>query len=296
MTREIISSKSNGWLMLVILAGLALVSIGGLIYNLKTSVEISDPMINVIMAIGCLIILVLTLISFNGLFTIEPNEACVLILFGSYKGTVREPGFWWVNPLNTKKKLSLRARNFDSERLKVNDKSGNPIEISAVIVWRVKDTAQATFDVDHLVEYVHVQSESAVRHLATSYPYDDVEGEELSLRSSMDEISDALGREIQDRIAAAGVVIDEARINHLAYAPEIAQAMLQRQQAEAIIAARMKIVDGAVGMVEMALDKLSEKNVLELDEERKAAMVSNLLVVLCGDHSTQPVVNAGSLY
>ncbi|MCY4544572.1 MAG: SPFH domain-containing protein [Gemmatimonadetes bacterium] len=233
---------------------------------------------------------------FKGFFTLEPNEASVLTLFGKYTGTVREQGFWWVNPLNGKKKISLRARNFDSERLKVNDKNGNPIEISAVVVWRVEDTAQASFEVDDFIEYIQVQSESAIRHLATSYPYDLTEGETASLRSSIEEVSEALGNEIQERVGAAGVSVTEARINHLAYAPEIAQVMLQRQQADAIIAARQKIVDGAVGMVEMALERLKEQHVVDLDEERKAAMVSNLLTVLCSESSTQPIVNTGSLY
>ncbi|MGA1196041.1 MAG: SPFH domain-containing protein, partial [Candidatus Latescibacterota bacterium] len=217
-------------------------------------------------------------------------------LFGKYKGTERETGFRWANPLLKRKKVSLRTRNFDSQKLKVNDKKGNPIEISAVVVWHVHDTAQATFDIDDFNNYVHVQAESAVRHLATSYAYDDSDGEPVSLRSATDEVSEALGREIQERVKNAGVTIDEARINHLAYAPEIAHAMLQRQQAEAIIAARQKIVEGAVGMVEMALSRLREQNVLDLDEERKASMVSNLMVVLCSDKSTQPIVNAGSLY
>jgi hypothetical protein len=240
--------------------------------------------------------LALILFSFKGFFTLEPNEATVLTLFGKYTGTVRHQGFWWVNPLNSKKRISLRARNFDSERLKVNDKNGNPIEISAVVVWRVEDTAQASFEVDDFVEYIQVQSESAIRHLATSYPYDLTEGETASLRSSIEEVSEALGNEIQERVGAAGVSVSEARINHLAYAPEIAQVMLQRQQADAIIAARQKIVDGAVGMVEMALERLKDQHVVDLDEERKAAMVSNLLTVLCSESSTQPIVNTGSLY
>ena len=240
--------------------------------------------------------LAILLFSFKGFFTLEPNKATVLTLFGKYTGTARQQGFWWVNPLNSKKKISLRARNFDSERLKVNDKNGNPIEISAVVVWRVEDTAQASFEVDNFVEYIQVQSESAIRHLATSYPYDLTEGETASLRSSIEEVSEALGNEIQERVGAAGVSVSEARINHLAYAPEIAQVMLQRQQADAIIAARQKIVDGAVGMVEMALARLKDQHVVDLDEERKAAMVSNLLTVLCSESSTQPIVNTGSLY
>ena len=295
MTNEQASSRMNGWGSLIVLLIVLLGTIAGLIYCIYLAAELRQPP-GVLTFVGLGLLLVVTLVCFNGLFTIEPNEAAVLVLFGKYKGTVREAGFWWVHPLNLKKKVSLRARNFDSEKLKVNDKKGNPIEISAVVVWRVKDTAQAVFDVDDYIEYVHVQSESAIRHLATSYPYDDTEGEAISLRSSIDEVSEALGEEIQNRVGAAGVEVVEARINHLAYAPEIAQAMLQRQQAEAVIAARQKIVDGAVGMVEMALSRLAEEKVLELDEERKANMVSNLLVVLCADSAVQPVINAGSLY
>lgn len=260
---------------------------------LETGMSVRDVLLLVLVFLPALAIL---LFSFKGFFTLEPNEASVLTLFGKYTGTARHQGFWWVNPLNSKKKVSLRARNFDGDKLKVNDKSGNPIEMSAVIVWRVDDTAQASFEVDDFVEYVQVQSESAIRHLASNYTYDLAEGETVSLRSSIDEVSDALGSEIQERVVDAGVSIAEARINHLAYAPEIAQAMLQRQQADAIIAARQKIVDGAVGMVDMALERLKEQDVVDLDEERKAAMVSNLLVVLCGESSTQPVVNAGSIY
>jgi regulator of protease activity HflC (stomatin/prohibitin superfamily) len=209
---------------------------------------------------------------------------------------VRLPGWHWTNPLNTKKRVSLRARNLNSDKLKVNDKRGNPIEIAAVIVWRVQDTAQASFDVDNYDTYVHIQSESAVRHLASSYAYDHGEEHELTLRSSVDEVSVALQNELQERIAKAGVVIEEARLTHLAYAPEIAGVMLRRQQAEAIIDARQKIVHGAVSMVKMALHDLAEQEVLQLDEERRATMVSNLLVILCGEKDAQPVVNAGTLY
>jgi len=212
---------------------------------------------------------------------------------------VRESGWHWTNPLNSKLRISLRARNLEGERLKVNDKRGNPIEIAAVVVWRVRDTAQAVFDVQHYEQYVKIQSESAVRHLASGYAYDhgaDEEDKEITLRSGMDEVAAALQKELQERVAKAGVVIDEARLTHLAYAPEIAGVMLRRQQAEAIIAARQKIVHGAVSMVQMALKDLLENNVVQLDEERKASMVSNLLVVLCGEREAQPVVNAGSLY
>jgi hypothetical protein len=229
-----------------------------------------------------------------GLFTVSPNEAKVLQLFGGYKGTVREPGLRWVNPFYTKRGISLRIRNFESERLKVNDLAGNPIEIAAVVVWRVVDTAEALFHVDNYDNFVHVQSESALRNMALSYPYDaHVEGE-ISLRSHTAEVAQHLKTEIQDRLSQAGVEVLEARISHLAYAPEIAHAMLQRQQASAVIAARQKIVEGAVGMVEMALTMLSHQNIVELDNDKKATMVSNLLVVLCSDRGTQPIVSAGS--
>ncbi len=231
-----------------------------------------------------------------GLFMVNPNEARVLQLFGDYKGTVTNPGLRWANPFFTKQKLSIRVRNFESDKLKVNDKDGNPIEIATVVVWKVVDTAEAMFHVDDYVHFVRVQSEAALRNMATHYPYDShSEGEEISLRSHTLEVAEKLKTEIQERLEQAGVEVMEARISHLAYAPEIASAMLQRQQASAIIAARQKIVEGAVGMVEMALELLSQKNVIELDQERKAAMVSNLLVVLCGEKATQPVLNTGSL-
>ena len=232
----------------------------------------------------------------GGYFTLQPNEARVLILFGAYRGTVRVSGWHWTNPLNTKLRISLRARNLESERLKVNDKRGNPIEIAAVIIWRVDDTGRAVFDVQDHEQYVRMQSESAIRHLASAYAYDHGEEHELTLRSSMDEVAGTLLRELQERVERAGVVIEEARLTHLAYAPEIAGVMLRRQQAEAIIDARQKIVHGAVSMVQMALKDLTENHVLDLDEERKATMVSNLLVVLCGEREAQPVINAGTLY
>lgn len=231
-----------------------------------------------------------------GHFTLQPNEGCVLILFGAYRGSVHQPGWHWTNPLNTRKRISLRSRNINGDKLKVNDKRGNPIEIAAVIVWRVQDTAQASFDVQNYEEYVRFQSESAVRHLASSYAYDHGEEHELTLRSSTEEVCAALQKELQVRTSKAGVVIEEARLTHLAYAPEIAGVMLRRQQAEAIIDARQKIVHGAVSMVKMALHDLAEQEVLQLDEERKATMVSNLLVVLCGEKDAQPIVNAGTLY
>ena len=300
MVSEKIPFKVNGWKALVWL--IVLIPATAILMDL--AITFNPPVLEQEMSVRDLLLLVFLFLpgfavlgfSFKGFFTLEPNEASVLTLFGRYTGTAKDQGFWWVNPLNSKKKISLRARNFDSERLKVNDKNGNPIEISAVVVWRVDETAQASFDVDDFVEYIQVQSESAVRHLATRYTYDLTDGETASLRSSIDEVSEALGDEIQERVGAAGVHVSEARINHLAYAPEIAQAMLQRQQADAIIAARQKIVDGAVGMVEMALAKLKAQDVVDLDEERKAAMVSNLLTVLCSESSTQPIVNTGSLY
>ncbi len=239
---------------------------------------------------------IVAVLACNGFFALQPNEAAVLILFGAYKGTVRDSGFFWTNPFNRKVKISLRARNLNGEKLKVNDKRGNPIEIAAVVVWRVHDTAQASFDVDSYEHYVAVQSESAVRHLASGYAYDEGEQNEITLRGGGDDVSAALRAELQQRLTKAGVEVEEARITHLAYAPEIAQAMLRRQQAEAIIAARQKIVHGAVSMVDMALKELAEKQVVHLDEERKAAMVSNLLVVLCGESEVHPVVNTGTLY
>lgn len=236
------------------------------------------------------------IIAFAGLIVVNPNEAKVLVLFGKYAGTVKQDGWYWVNPFLSKRRLSMRVRNFETERLKVNDLDGNPIEIAAVVVWRVVETAEASFRVDDYVHFVHVQSESALRNMATHYTYDSHEDGQVSLRGHTDEIADKLRSEIQNRLVQAGVEVIEARISHLAYAPEIASAMLQRQQASAIIAARQKIVEGAVGMVEMALEMLNRKQIVELDEERKAAMVSNLLVVLCGDKAPQPVVNTGSLY
>ena len=236
------------------------------------------------------------LIGFSGLYKVEPNQAAVLSLFGKYVGTVRENGLRFNNPFYTKKKVSMRVRNFESGRLKVNELDGSPIEIAAIVVWEVSDSAEAVFNVDDYESFVQIQSEAALRAMATSYPYDQHEDGQISLRSHPMEISNRLRDEIQDRLSQAGIYVIEARISHLAYSPEIAQAMLQRQQAGAIIAARQKIVEGAVGMVEMALAELSSKGVVELDNERRATMVSNLLVVLCSDRATQPVVNTGSLY
>ena len=231
-----------------------------------------------------------------GSFVVNPNEGRVLQFFGRYVGTAKDPGLRWANPLYKKERISLRARNFETERSKVNDTDGNPIEMAAVVVWNVVDTAEATFEVDDYINYVHVQSESAVRDLATQYPYDSYEEGQISLRGNTEEIAGQLKTEIQSRLQKAGVEVLEARITHLAYAPEIASAMLQRQQAGAIIAARSQIVEGAVTMVQMALEDLSSRGVVELDEERKAALVSNLLVVLCGDKGTQPVLNTGNPY
>lgn len=230
-----------------------------------------------------------------GLFVVNPNEAAVVLLFGDYRGTVKQNGFCWANPFYTKIKISLRARNLNGERIKVNDLTGNPIEIAAVIVWRVIDTTGALFEVDHYEDYVHTQSEAALRHLASAFPYDGSENE-LTLRGTTEEINLRLEKELHERLARAGVEVIEARLSHLAYASEIAGAMLQRQQASAVVAARQLIVEGAVGMVERALVELSAKSIIELDHERKAAMVSNLLVVLCSNHGAQPVINTGTLY
>jgi regulator of protease activity HflC (stomatin/prohibitin superfamily) len=231
-----------------------------------------------------------------GFVVVNPNEAKVMQLFGTYKGTLREMGFWWMNPLMTKRRISLRIRNFETPKLKINDHDGNPIEIAAVVVWKVVDSAEAAFEVDDYENFVHVQSESALRNMATSHPYDAHQESQMSLRANTAEIATHLKKEIQERLSKAGVEVLESRISHLAYAPEIASAMLRRQQATAIVAARQKYVEGAVGMVEMALELLSRKNIVQLDEERKAAMVSNMLVVLCSDQHTQPVINTGSLY
>ncbi|MGC9942193.1 MAG: SPFH domain-containing protein [Verrucomicrobiota bacterium] len=303
----------NGWLMLVVNLGLMFGAIAWFVWLIEHSGKPDgDPGI-FLLAPALLEVLAIFLIT--GFFTLQPNEARVLILFGAYKGTVRQSGFWWANPLYSRTrgqtrrvgaasvdtsqgavKISLRARNFNSEKLKVNDKRGNPIEIAAVIVWRVEDTAKAAFDVDDFESYVHIQSESAVRHIASCYAYDRGEEQEPTLRESADEIAGALKKELLERLDKAGVVVEEARLTHLAYAPEIAQAMLRRQQAEAVIAARQKIVHGAVSMVDMALRELTDKSVVKLDDERKAAMVSNLLVVLCSETTASPVINTGTLY
>lgn len=253
--------------------------------------------VSALMVVAGIILDIVFLLLCAGLFNLAPNQAAVLSLFGDYKGTTHQKGLFWTNPFYTKKKLSLRARSFNGEKLKVNDAAGNPIEIAAVVVWNIGDSFKASFDVEDYPSFVKVQSESAVRHLANLYPYDTSEDEQIkTLRGNTEEVAQVLKQELQERTAKAGIVIEEARISHLAYAPEIAAVMLQRQQASAVIAARQMIVEGAVGMVQMAIDRLSEKGVIELDEERKAAMVSNLLIVLCAEKAAAPVVNAGTLY
>jgi regulator of protease activity HflC (stomatin/prohibitin superfamily) len=320
----------NGWAMLFVLIAFLLSDVALLIFAIADGVQTTgQPHVGLLLF--SVLMLPVCIILMTGFFTLQPNEARVLVLFGAYKGTVRTSGFHWGNPFYTngpqrigalaqfaemqsklagiktgtaatprntlsRNKISLRARTLNGDKLKVNDKRGNPIEIAAVVVWRVGDTAQATFDVDNYENYVPTQSESALRHLASQYSYDYGEENEITLRSNVGEVSQALRAELQERLAKAGVVVDEARLTHLAYAPEIAQAMLRRQQAEAVIAARQKIVQGAVSMVDMALKALAEKKVLVLDDERKAAMVSNLMVVLCGESEVHPVVNTGTLY
>jgi len=268
-----------------------LILAGSVTWLVRAITSISVPQI-VFSAIVTAVLLVCML----GFFVVNPNQGQVLQLFGDYKGAARRPGLRWANPFFTKRPISLRVRNFETGKLKVNDKRGNPIEIASVVVWKVVDTAEAAFQVDDYENYVHVQSEAALRNMATGYPYDAHLDGEVALSSHTAEISDKLSGEVQDRLAKAGVEVLETRISHLAYAPEIAAAMLRRQQASAVVAARRTIVDGAVGMVDHALEMLSANKVIQLDEERKAAMVSNLLVVLCSEHSTQPVVNTGTLY
>ena len=288
MIREQVRQVPSGYVMLVVLTVLQL----GFGYGVFLAIRAQAvPSI-----IGAILASVLVLILWAGLFMVHPNEAKVLQLFGKYSGTTHEAGLKWANPFFQKTAVSTRVRNFESSKLKVNDSNGSPIEIAAVVVWKVYDTAEALFEVDDYEEFVQIQSESALRNLSTTYPYEPHEGEGLALRANPVEIAQALREEIQERLEQAGVTVIEARISHLAYAPEIANAMLRRQQASAIIAARQQIVQGAVGMVDMALDKLKADQVVELDEERKAAMVSNLLVVLCGEEGAQPVLNTGSLY
>jgi len=317
----------NGWVMLVLLIAALLANVGLMVFSIKDGVETTGEPHGGLLAIAAIAMPIVVLL-LTGFFTLQPNQARVLVLFGAYKGTVRTAGFHWGNPFYSRgpqgsssfqariaaakgiatapaseqktlgsNKISLRARTLNGDKLKVNDKRGNPIEIAAVVVWRVEDTAQAMFDVDNYQNYVPIQSESALRHLASLYAYDHSEEDtEITLRSNVDEVSKSLRDELQERLGKAGVVVDEARLTHLAYAPEIAQAMLRRQQAEAVIAARSKIVQGAVSMVDMALKELAEKHVVALDDERRAAMVSNLMVVLCGESEVHPVVNTGTLY
>lgn len=295
--RERAARSTAGFLPLLV--GLALV-VGGVWIGLATaSVDFARGAPGPAFAAGAAIALVGVLaggVVLLGLVTIAPGEAKVLQFFGRYTGTERTSGLRWVTPLTVRRKVSTRIRNHESDVLKVNDNDGNPIEIAAVVVWQVQDTARAVFEVDSFVAFVHTQTETAIRHIATSYPYDDHADGQMSLRGNADEVTERLSAEIALRVESAGVHIVESRLTHLAYAPEIAGAMLQRQQAGAVVAARSRIVEGAVGMVEMALERLSEREIVDLDEERKAAMVSNLLVVLCGDRATQPIVNAGSLY
>jgi regulator of protease activity HflC (stomatin/prohibitin superfamily) len=274
----------------VLLGGIGLIGLS--IYQVIQGAKGASPS----MILGWMLVLVGSIVLLAGLFVVNPNEGKVLQFFGSYAGTVKRPGLRWANPFYTKKRISQRIRNFESSHLKVNDNEGNPIEIAAVVVWKVVDTAEAVFEVDDYNNYVKVQTEAALRNLATSYTYDAHDDAQISLRGHTAAVAEHLKNEIQDRLARAGVEVMEARISHLAYAPEIAHAMLQRQQAGAIIAARQRIVEGAVGMVEMALEMLSKRDIVALDNERKAAMVSNLLVVLCGDRSTQPIVNTGTIY
>ena len=296
-TQEKPINVTSGWIMLGITIGVFVAAIAMIVYFIYMRASHQAPAwLDITSLIVGILTILFGILLGNGFFTLQPNEGRVLVLFGTYVGSVRTSGFHWTNPFNTKFKLSLRSRNFNTPTLKVNDKQGNPIEIGSVIVWRVSETAQAQFDVDCYEEYVEVQSEAALRHLASGYAYDHGEEGETTLRCGLEEVSVALQRAVQERLTKAGVEVQEARISYLAYAPEIAGAMLKRQQAEAIIAARQKIVHGAVSMVEMALSELEKGNVVKLDEERKASMISNLLVVLCSESDAQPVVNTGTLY
>jgi len=288
MIQENKRTVPSGYLMLVVLA-VAQIGFGYMIFKAAVAISVAG-------IIGAAIASIIVAVFWAGFFMVHPNEAKVLQLFGKYSGTVHDPGLKWANPFYSKTAVSTRVRNFESGRLKVNDSRGSPIEIAAVVVWKVYDTAEALFEVDDFEEFVQIQSESALRNLSTTFPYEPHEGEGVALRSHPAEIAQALREEIQDRLETAGVTVIESRISHLAYSPEIANAMLRRQQASAIIAARKQLVSGAVGMVEMALEELKSGNIVDLDEERKAAMVSNLLVVLCGEETAKPVVNTGTLY
>lgn len=283
MNEEKTATTLSGFLMLAVLPAIVLLGIASAIFMAGLAVKV----LSIIVTISACICLA-------GFYMMAPNEGRVLQLFGQYVGTDRALGLRWANPFYSKQRVSLRIRNFESGQLKVNDSAGNPIEIAAVVVWRVTDTAEAVFEVDDYEDYVAIQSEAAIRNMATSYPYDDHESESITLRGSANEIGDILKSEVQARLGKAGVEVLEARISHLAYAPEIASAMLQRQQASAIVAARGKIVEGAVGMVETALNQLTERQIIELDAQSRASMVSNLLVILCSDQAAQPVVNSGS--
>lgn len=287
---ERMANTFSGYLML--LALLVVVAFGGYEFSQMVGSE-QPPLAPVLLFIGSVLIFCFITIGF---YMIQPNQAAAILLFGEYKGTDRTNGLRWRWPWLTRTKVSVRVHNITSEKLKVNDLRGNPIEIASNVVWRVTDSAQALFDVDDYKQFVHIQIESAVRAIGSRYPYDDIEHKEVTLRSDADQVSEELRVELQERVAIAGVTVDECRLTHLAYAQEIAQAMLRRQQAEAVIAARSRLVEGAVSMVQLALDQLSAKNVVELDDERRAAMVSNLMVVLCSERDTQPVVNTGSLY
>lgn len=290
MTEERQKKGTNGWLMFLVNLALLGISI------LLLVIAVNRTNVSVFFVISIVLSWFVWVSHSCGFYTLQPNQSAVLILFGKYLGTVKTDGFLWTFPFTKREKISLRANTLNGEKLKVNDKSGNPIEIAAIVIWQVKNTAQSVFDVENYQEYITIQCESATRHLASSYSYDTSGQCEISLRGSIDEVSKALEKELQERVQKAGIVIIEARLSHLAYAPEIAQVMLRRQQAEAIIAARQKIVHGAVSMVEMALQELTEKKVIALDDERKATMVSNLLVVLCGESEVQPIVNTGTLY
>lgn len=293
MLKEREIKVASGWMWAIVLLITLIIAIATVVVKL---VAMSFGTVSILPIVIAAIWIIIDIFLMVGLFFVNPNEARVIQLFGKYVGTTRQTGLCWANPLYSKRRISLRVRNFETGKMKVNDIDGNPIEIASIVVWKVIDTAEACFEVDDYVEFVTIQSESAVRNLATQYAYDSSDSDTISLRGSTADISERLKGEIQERLEQAGVEVIESRISHLAYAPEIAEAMLRRQQAGAVIAARKLIVEGAVGMVEMALEQLSTKGIIDLDHERKAAMVSNLLVVLCGESSTQPVINAGTIY
>ncbi|MFO0786280.1 MAG: SPFH domain-containing protein [Phycisphaerales bacterium] len=297
MTNEFAAKTFRGWPFLALGLMAFFPIVGGFVYGAKMTEGIPRPWWGYYaLAIAMVFLFVFNIIMLTGLTIIQPNTARVVIFFGSYQGTVKTSGFWWINPFAKKPSISLRTNNMVTPTIKVNDVRGNPIEIGAVVVWRVENAARASFDVADFSSFVDTQCESALRHLASVYPYDTGVEHETSLRGATDEVSKALAAELQERVAKAGVAIEETRLSHLAYASEIAGSMLRRQQADAVVAARFRIVEGAVGMVESALDHLEKGGKVKLDDERKAAMVSNLLVVLCGDHGVQPVVNTGTLY